>query len=49
VRFGHHAELIAAGLPADNLIDPGALAPIARTDLREALGAVKRAQKRVMV
>jgi CBS domain-containing protein len=48
VRFQHHAELIAAGLAADNLIDPGALAPIARTDLREALSAVKRAQKRVL-
>jgi CBS domain-containing protein len=48
VRFQHHAELIAAGLAADNLIDPGALAPIARTELREALSAVKRAQKRVL-
>jgi CBS domain-containing protein len=47
VRFGHHADLIAAGQPADNLIDPGALAPIARTDLREALTVVKRMQKRV--
>jgi CBS domain-containing protein len=49
VRFEHHAGLIAAGAPPDNLIDPGALAPIARTDLREALSAVKRAQKRVLV
>jgi CBS domain-containing protein len=47
VRFEHHADLIAAGSPADNLIDPGALAPIARTDLREALTVVKRIQKRV--
>ena len=47
VRFAHHADLIAAGSPADNLIDPGALTPIARTDLREALNVVKRAQKRV--
>jgi CBS domain-containing protein len=47
IRFVHHADLIAAGSPADNLIDPGALAPIARTDLREALTVVKRAQKRV--
>jgi CBS domain-containing protein len=47
VRFEHHADLIAAGSPADNLIDPGALAPIARTDLREALTVVKRTQKRV--
>ena len=32
VRFEHHAELIAAGLPPDNLIDPDALRPIARAD-----------------
>jgi CBS domain-containing protein len=49
LRFVHHAELIAAGMPADNLIDAGALAPIARTELREALLAVRRAQKRIAV
>jgi CBS domain-containing protein len=49
VRFEHHSGLVAAGRPADNLIDPGALAPIARTDLREALQTVKRAQKRLPV
>jgi CBS domain-containing protein len=47
VRFAHHTDLIAAGVPADNLIDPGALTPIARTDLREALNMVKHAQKRL--
>ena len=47
VRFAHHAELIAAGSPADNLIDPSELTPITRTDLREALNVVKRAQKRI--
>ena len=47
VRFAHHADLIAAGASADNLIDPGALTPIARTDLREALNIVKRGQKRL--
>jgi CBS domain-containing protein len=47
VRFAHHTTLIAAGAPADNLIDPGALTPIVRTDLREALNVVKRAQKRL--
>ena len=45
VRFEHHAELIASGLPADNLIDPGALPAISQTDLREALGVVRKAQK----
>jgi CBS domain-containing protein len=49
VRFEHHAQLIAAGLSADNLVDPGALTPIARSDLREALHAVRRAQKRLPV
>jgi CBS domain-containing protein len=49
LRFEHHAELIAAGAPADNLIDPGALAPIARADLRAALHTVRREQKRLGV
>jgi CBS domain-containing protein len=49
VRFAHHAQLISDGRPADNLLDPGALTPIARTELREALQAVKRAQKRLPV
>ena len=48
-RFAHHAELIGAGQPADNLLDPAALAPIARAELREALQIVKRAQKRLPV
>jgi CBS domain-containing protein len=47
LRFERHAELIAAGAPPDNLIDPGALAPIARTELREALHTVRRGQKRL--
>jgi CBS domain-containing protein len=47
VRFEHHAELIAAGLPPDNLIDPDALRPIARADLRAALSEAKRAQKQL--
>ncbi len=49
VRFEHHAELIAAGAPPDNLLDPSALAPIARVELREALHTVRREQKRVGV
>ncbi len=49
VRFAHHAQLISDGRPADNLIEPGALTPIARTELRQALQAVKRAQKRLPV
>jgi CBS domain-containing protein len=46
-RFEHHAALIGAGSAADNLIDPGELPPIARGELREALMAVKRAQKQL--
>jgi CBS domain-containing protein len=49
LRFEHHAEMIAAGAAPDNLIDPGALAPIARADLREALHTVRRQQKRLGV
>ncbi len=48
-RFEHHAQLIADGRAADNLMDPGGLTPIARTELREALLVVKRAQKRLPV
>ena len=47
IRFEHHATQVQAGVRPDNLIDPDALAPIARSDLREALHVVRRAQKRV--
>jgi len=47
VRFDHHGAQGQAGVPLDNLVDPEELAPIARTDLREALHVVRRAQKRV--
>ncbi len=47
IRFEHHAAQVRAGGTPDNLIDPEELAPIARTELREALGVVRRAQKRV--
>jgi CBS domain-containing protein len=49
LRFEHHASLIADGQPPDNLIDPDALTPIARGELREALLVVKRAQKQLGV
>jgi signal-transduction protein with cAMP-binding, CBS, and nucleotidyltransferase domain len=49
LRFDHHAEQIAAGVAADNLIDPDALAPIARSELREALQSVRRGQKQASV
>ena len=47
VRFAHHAELIAAGARPDNLIDPGALTPMTRGELREALHTVRRGQKQL--
>jgi CBS domain-containing protein len=47
IRFEHHAAQVLAGLTTDNLLDPEALAPIARTELREALHVVRRAQKRI--
>jgi signal-transduction protein with cAMP-binding, CBS, and nucleotidyltransferase domain len=47
IRFERHAAQVQAGLAPDNLLDPGELAPIARTELREALQVVRRAQKRV--
>jgi CBS domain-containing protein len=47
LRFDHHAALVAAGAPPDNLIDHGELPPIARADLREALHVVRRAQKQL--
>jgi CBS domain-containing protein len=47
IRFEHHAAQVQAGMTPDNLVDPEELAPIARTDLREALHVVRRAQKRV--
>ena len=47
IRFDHHGAQVQAGVPPDNLVDPEELAPIARTDLREALNVVRRAQKRV--
>jgi CBS domain-containing protein len=47
LRFDHHAQLIAAGTAPDNLIEPDALTPIARTELREAMAVVRRAQKQV--
>jgi CBS domain-containing protein len=47
IRFEHHAARVPADATADNLIDPGELAPIARSDLREALHVVRKAQRRV--
>jgi CBS domain-containing protein len=45
VRLDHHAQLIRAGLPPDNLIRPEELLPLARGELREAFHAIGRAQQ----
>jgi len=47
LRLEHHAALIADGGEADDLIDPARLSPIERTELREALHIVRRAQRRL--
>jgi CBS domain-containing protein len=47
IRFSHHAALIAAGSRPDNLMDPGELPPISRAELRDALQAVRRAQRQI--
>jgi CBS domain-containing protein len=47
IRFEHHAAQLQDGLAPDNLVAPDMLAPIARTDLREALNVVKRAERRI--
>jgi CBS domain-containing protein len=49
LRFEHHARLLAAGQPLDNLIDPGALPPVAAAELQTALQEVRRVQRRVEV
>jgi CBS domain-containing protein len=49
LRFTHHAAAIDAGRAPDNMLDPAALSPITRTELREALTALKRAQKPLAV
>jgi CBS domain-containing protein len=46
IRFEHHAAQVRDGSSPDNLLDPEELPPIARTELREALQVVRRAQKR---
>lgn len=49
IRLAHHARLLAAGEPATNLIDPDALGPVEREELREALKVVVASQKRLQV
>ena len=49
IRLEHHAACLAAGLQADNRVDPHSLPPLRRAGLREALRAVAAAQRRLGV
>jgi CBS domain-containing protein len=49
VRLAHHATCIEAGRSTDNFIDPKALPPLMRQDLREAFRAIAAAQKKLSV
>jgi CBS domain-containing protein len=49
LRIAHQAEQVRAGVTADNMLDPDALPPLVRVELREAFRAVADAQKRLSV
>jgi len=49
LRLAHHAARVAMGVEPDNLVDPSELPPLEREELREALRAIVRAQKRLDV
>jgi CBS domain-containing protein len=48
-RLEHHALCLRARREPDNAVDPSALPPLRRAELREALRAVAAAQKRLGV
>jgi CBS domain-containing protein len=47
IRLQHHAVQIEAGETVDNMVDPAALPPVSRRELREAFRVVAHAQKRM--
>ena len=49
VRLEHHAKQLLAEAEPDNVVDPAALPPLARAQLREALRAIAHAQKQLSV
>jgi CBS domain-containing protein len=49
VRLEHHAVQLEAGVPTDNVVDPGTLPPLARAQLRDAFRAIAAAQKKLSV
>jgi CBS domain-containing protein len=49
IRLEHHARCLREERPTDNLVDVGALPPLRRASLREALKAIASTQKRLGV
>jgi CBS domain-containing protein len=49
LRMEHQVGRLREGLPADDLIDPERLAPLARTSLKDAFRAVARVQRGIAV
>jgi CBS domain-containing protein len=49
IRLEHHARCMREERPTDNSVDVGALPPLRRASLREALKAIASAQKRLGV
>jgi len=49
IRLAHHARCLRDGLPPDNVVDPGELPPLTRSQLRDAFRAVAAAQKQLSV
>jgi len=49
MRLDHQAEQIEAGAEPNNVVDPAALRPLTRTQLREVFRAIVHAQKRLSV
>jgi CBS domain-containing protein len=49
IRLDHHADCLQQGREPDNVVDPAALPPLTRAQLREAFRAIAAAQKRLSV
>ena len=49
IRLDHHAACLQQGREPDNVVDPAALPPLTRAQLREAFRAIAAAQKRLSV
>ncbi len=48
LRLRHQVAQLRAGQPPDDYVDPGALSPLMRSQLREAFRAVRSIQKRLL-